>query len=140
MAGHLLIRKYYECFNERRFEEASDLFAVAAVVKRPPFGTSHDGGPGWIGYSRRLLDAFPDARLRIEHVEQRGDTICEVELVFTGTLARDLDVPGHGVVKGNGRPVTLRLGEMLEIRGNMITFTRLSFDTAALVRPATREK
>jgi hypothetical protein len=29
---------------------------------------------------------------------------------------------------------------MLEIRGNMITFTRLSFDTAALVRLATREK
>jgi len=134
VTAHFLIRQYYDCFNERRLADAADLFASDAVIERPPFGTVKNGGQGWVQFAELWLSAFPDAKLRIDHVEQRGDTICEVDVDLSGTHSGDLSVPGHGTIKPAGRPVSLRLGELLEIRGSKITYASLSFDTLELLR------
>lgn len=138
MAAHLLIREYYACFNERRLSEAAELFTSDAVLERGPFGTLKNGGEGYLQLVELWLRAFPDSKVRIEHVEQRGDTICEVDLMLTGTHRGDLDVPGHGVVKAAGAAVTLRVGELLEIRAGKITYSSVSFDASDLIAQLTR--
>jgi predicted ester cyclase len=134
VTAHLLIREYYACFNERRFADAADLFTSDAVLERPPFGTFRNGGDGYVHLAQRWVSAFPDAAVRIDHVEQRGDTICEVDLVMTGTHAGDLDVPGHGLFRASGRTVSLSVSELLEIRARKITYGSISFDELDLVR------
>jgi predicted ester cyclase len=134
VTAHLLIREYYACFNERRFDDAADLFTNDAVLERPPFGTFRNGGEGYIHVAQRWVNAFPDAVVRIDHVEQRGDTICEVDLVMTGTHNGDLDLPGQGLFKATGRTVALRVSEVLEIRARKITYGSISFDELDLVR------
>src|SRR5262245_31912705 len=96
VAARLLIREYYTCFKERRFADPADLFA-SEVLERPLFGTLKNGGHGYLQLVDVWVNAFPDSKARIEHVEQRGDTICEVEFVLTGTHLGDLSLPSHGV-------------------------------------------
>ena len=60
-------------------------FAVRAL--QPAMGSKGLGL--WTGNPQRMwVEAFPDGQLRIDQVEQRGDTICEVNLVATGTCSR----------------------------------------------------
>lgn len=134
MSAHLLIREYYACFNERRFADAADLFTSDAVLKRPLFGTLKNGGDGYLQLANLWVNAFPDSKVHIEHVEQRGDTICEVDLVLTGTAGGQLDLPSYGVFPATGRIVTLGLRELIEIRARKITYSSVSFDVAELIR------
>jgi predicted ester cyclase len=137
VAAHLLIREYYACFNERRLSDAADLFTSDAVLERGPFGTHKNGGEGYLQIVESWLAAFPDSKVRIEHVEQRGDTICEVDLIMTGTHLGDLNMASHGVVKVTNAAVTLHVGELLEIRANKITYSSVSFDASDLLRQLT---
>jgi hypothetical protein len=139
VAAHHLIREYYACFNERRLSDAADLFASDAVLERGPFGTLKNGGEGYLRLAELWLRAFPDSKVRIDHVEQRGDTICEVDIILTGTHLGDLDMPNHGVFKATGAAMTLRVGELLEIRGNKITYSNVSFDASELIRQLTQK-
>jgi hypothetical protein len=134
VSAHLLIREYYTCFNERRFTDAAELFTSDAVLKRPLFGTLKNGGDGYLQLANLWVNAFPDSTVRIEHVEQRGDTICEVDLVLTGTVVGVLDLPSYGAFPSTGGIVTLELRELLEIRGRKITYSSVSFDVAELIR------
>ena len=138
VAAHLLIREYYACFNERRLSDAADLFTNDAVLERGPFGTLKNGGEGYLRLVQSWLKAFPDSKVRIEHVEQRGDTICEADLILTATHLGDLDVPSHDPVKATGASVTLRVGELLEIRANKITYSSVRFEPD-LIRQLTRK-
>jgi predicted ester cyclase len=131
---HLLIREYYACFNERRFSDGADLFAEDGILEHPPFGETKHGREGYLEFGRMWVEAFPDGRLKIEHVEQRGDTICEVDLIGTGTHRGDFNMGGYGVFKATGVKATLRFRELLEIRGSKITYSSLTFDVHDLIR------
>jgi SnoaL-like polyketide cyclase len=139
VAAHLLIREYYTCFNERRFADAADLFASDAVLERPLFGTLKNGGEGYLHIVDVWVNAFPDSKVRIEHVEQRGDTICEVDLVLTGTHLGNLNLPSHGVFAPTRQTVALAVGELLEIRARKITYSSVRFDVDDLIRQVTRQ-
>ena len=132
--AHLLIREYYACFNERRFAEGADLFAEDGVLEYPSLGDTKRGREGYLEHVRLWVEAFPDGQLTIEHVEQRGDTICEVDLIGTGTHRGDLNMGGYGVFKATGVAATLRFRELLEIRGGKITYASLTFDVHDLIR------
>jgi hypothetical protein len=134
VTAHLLIREYYACYNERRFADAADLFTRDAVLERPLFGTLKNGGEGYVQLADVWVKAFPDSNVRIEHVEQRGDTICEVDLILTGTHAGDLNLLSHGSFTGRGSSVTLRLVEVLEIRARKITYSSVTFEVSDLIR------
>ena len=133
-----LIRQYYACFNNRRFNEAADLFSADAVLEHPPFGQTRRGGSGYIQFAQMWIGAFPDGRLTIDHVEQRGDTICEVDLTGTGTHAGDFDMGTHGLFKATGVKATIRFRELLEIRVGRITYSSLTFDVHELIRQLTK--
>jgi hypothetical protein len=119
-----LVREYYSCFNERRFSDAIRLFAANAVLE---FGDSLRGSEAHVEFAERWVRAFPDARLVIEHVEQRGDVICEVDIRALGTHLGALDLGAH-LFKPSGAATELRMRQLFEVRLGHITFSSLSFD------------
>ena len=129
-----LIRSYYACFNERRLADAESLFAPTAVLDMPPFVLKAVGPAGYAQFATTWLGAFPDAQLTIDRVEQRGDTMCEVNLTATGTHAGALDLGPYGVMHPSGVRVTLWVRELLEVRSGTITYAALEFDINHLVR------
>jgi predicted ester cyclase len=132
------IRDYYRCFNERRIADAGALFASGAVVEMPPFAQGAAGAEAYAQFAAAWLRAFPDAQFTIERVDQRGDTICEVDFLATGTHSGPLDLGAYGVLQASGVRLTLRLRELLEIRGGKITYAGLAFDLNDLVRRLSR--
>jgi hypothetical protein len=129
-----LIRKYYACFNERRVASAESLFAPTAVLDMPPFVHQAIGPAAYTQFATTWLGAFPDAQLKIDCVEQRSETMCEVNLIATGTHAGALDLGPYGVMHPSGVRLTLRLRELLDIRSEAITYAAIEFDINHLVK------
>jgi predicted ester cyclase len=123
-----LIRQYYASFNERRIADAAALFSRDATVDHPPFTGALRGGDAYEQFADTWLRAFPDARLSVEHVRQRGDTTCEVDLVAIGTHRDVLNLGAYGTLKPNGVKAVLRMRELLEVQSGKITYSSLSFD------------
>ena len=129
-----LVREYYAAFNERRIPDASRLFAIDATLEHLPFAQTFRGPDAYTQFAQLWLRAFPDAVLRIEHIEPRGDTISEVDLVAEGTHVGVLALGPLGSFKPTGQRVAIRIRELLELRGGRIGYSCLSFDTQALIR------
>src|SRR6266496_3216548 len=128
-----LIRDYYRCFNERRIVTASTLFAPNAVVEMPPFVQRAHGADAYKEFTDTWLRAFPDAQFTMEHVEQRNETMCEVDLIASGTHAGPLDLGAFGLLRPSSVRLTLRLWELLDIRDGHITYASLSSDLNGLM-------
>lgn len=128
-----LVRRYYAAFNEHRVADAAALFARDATVEQPPFTGSLRGGDAYVQFAQTWVEAFPDARLTIEHVEQRGDTICEVDLVATGTHRGVLRLGAYGTLNASGLQAVLRMRELLEVQSGRITYASLSFNIHDLI-------
>jgi predicted ester cyclase len=133
-----LVRDYYRCFNERRIVTAGTLFAPDAVVEMPPFVQRAHGSDAYVRFADTWLRAFPDAVLTMEHLEQRNETMCEVDLIATGTHAGPLDLGALGLLRPSGVRLTLRLRELLEIRDGHIVYASLEFDLNGLIRQLNR--
>jgi predicted ester cyclase len=130
---HLMIRKYYEAFNERRFAENAELFTADAVIQHRPNSGPRKGPEGYLESARQATTSFPDLRFQILHVEQRGDTIVEIDVSATGTLLGDWTAGALGTLKATGTVKTFRIRETLEIRGGKITFSGLTYDLRELL-------
>jgi predicted ester cyclase len=134
MPGHELIRKYYACFNERRFADAAEFFSDDAVLEHGPLGQRQQGGTGYLQFAEMWVRAFPDAALSIVRVEQHGDTICEVDLILTGTHLGAFDLGEGGLFKATGAQAKIPVRELLEVRVGKITYSSLAFDLHELIR------
>jgi len=126
--AHILIRDYYAAFNERRLADAADLFSLDAVVQHRPDGVKLEGPEGYLESARATIAIFPDLQIHILHVEQRGDTIVEVDLSAVGTHQGDWNMGALGILKADGAVKTVRHREMLEIRGRKITYSSIIYD------------
>ena len=131
--AHLLIREYYKAFNDRRFEDASDLFTDDAVIQHRPDGVVLTGPAGYRESAAATIAIFPDIQIQILHVEQRGDTIVEIDLSATGTHQGDWNMGALGVLKADGAAKVIRHREMLEIRGGKITYSSITYDIKEFV-------
>jgi predicted ester cyclase len=129
-----LIREYYAAFNERRIRDASALFAVDATLEHMPSAQTFRGPEAYTQFAGLWLQAFPDAVLRVEHIELRGDTIVEVDFVAEGTHVGTLQLGSFGSFKPSGQRMAIRIRELLEFRGGRIGYSCLSFDTHAFIR------
>ena len=131
--AHLRIREYYKAFNERRFDDAADLFALDALIQHRPDGSQLKGPEGYLESARATIAIFPDIQIQILHVEQRGDTIVEIDLSATGTHKGDWNMGTLGVLKADGTVKIIRHREMLEIRGGKITYSSITYDIKEFV-------
>jgi predicted ester cyclase len=132
-----LIHRYYAAFNERRIHDASAMFDLDAVLEHLPLGQTFRGPEAYVQLSAAWIQALPDARVTIERVARRGDTIAEVDLLTEGTHYGTLDLGTYGSFRPTGQRVALRVRELLEWRGGRIAYSSLSFDTHALIRQLT---
>jgi predicted ester cyclase len=136
--SHQLIRDYYRSFNERHIDTAGTLFAQDAIVEMPPFVQRANGSDAYTQFAETWLRAFPDALFTIDQVAQRNETMCEVDVIATGTHAGPLDLGAFGLLRPSGARLTLQLRELLEIHGGQITYASLSFDLNGLMRQLNR--
>jgi steroid delta-isomerase-like uncharacterized protein len=132
-----LIREYYRCFNERRVASAEALFAPDAVLDMAPFARTGAGREGYAEFVETWVRAFPDAAFTIAHVEQRNDSMCEVDLLATGTHTGQLNLGSFGQLPPSGLRPQVRLRELLEIRDGTIHYANVSCDINQLVRELT---
>ena len=130
---HALILEYITSFNERRLQDAAAMFTHDAVIQHRPGSGLLKGPDGYLASARMAIGSFPDLRLQILRVEQRGDTIAEIDLSATGTHMGDWTAETLGTVKATGQPKTFRVRETLEIRGGKITFSGLTYDLQDLI-------
>ena len=128
----LMIREYYNCFNQRRIADAAAMFADDAVLEQMPFNCRERGGEAYVQYATSWTQAFPDGTVAIQRVIERSPSVFEIDLIGTGTHQGDL-VFGALVVKATGMPVTLHLRELLEIKPRGFTMSCVSFDFQELV-------
>jgi predicted ester cyclase len=127
-----LIRRYYACFNERRFTDAAALFANDALLEHIPFGQQDYGVDGYVRFANAWIAAFPDGTFAVERVERRDETMFEVHLLATGTHLGIFDI-GIYQFKPTSTKATLRLRELLNIRDAKIAASTLSFDLGDLI-------
>lgn len=123
-----LIRAYYAYFNKRRLADAAELFADDATFDHPPFAKTGRGSSGYVKFVETWLRAFPDAQLKIEHVHQRSDNICEVDLIANGTHSGTLDLSPYGRLKPTGAQTAFHMRELLQVKNDRIIHSTLSFD------------
>ena len=126
--AHTLVRRYYGLLNEHQFDATAELFAPDAVLQHRPDGNPLSGPAGFLESARATIAIFPDIQLQILHIEDRGDTILELDVSATGTHKGDWNMGALGILRATGKPLTLRLRELLEIRDGMITFSSITYD------------
>ena len=132
-----LIQQYYKAFNERRFTDAAEMFSADAEIQHRPGSVALKGPEGYLESARMATASFPDIRLEVVDIVLRGDTIAEVSLKATGTLAADWTAGELGTLKATGKPKTFRLRETLEIRAGRITFSTLNYNLQDLFATGT---
>ena len=132
MTPDALLRLFYECFNERRFSDGRRLFTDDVVFELLPSEPPLRGRRGFEMFVARWSTAFPDAHLMPVHVEQRGESMCEVELTASGTHLGLFDLGAYRF-KPTGLGVTLRLRQLFEFHEGRIAFTSVTFDLQNLV-------
>ena len=134
MTPHPVLLEYYACFNERRFADGLKLFAPDAVIEHPALGPGGHGRDSYLELVKLSVHAFPDGHVTVEHVEQRGDSIYEVDYVATGTHVGDFEMRGFGGFKATGNKAVLKFREVFEIRNDQIVYLSLRLDTHEFLR------
>jgi predicted ester cyclase len=138
-ALHPVIRRYYECYNARRFQEAADLFAPDAILEHAPYGRlQRQGGVGYLESAERSIVAFPDAHIETLDVKIHDDSIFDVELLASGTHHGVLDLGAYGRFEPTGLHVHVRHREVLEIRDDLIRYASVTLDVNDLVSQLVR--
>ena len=129
-----LIRRYYQLYNERRIQEAAELFAPDAVLEHAPYGgPPARGGAGYIASAERSFVAFPDAHIDVLGIESHGESTYDVNLLATGTHQGPLDLGGYGRFEPTGLRVRVPHREVIEIRNGLITYASVTLDVDRLL-------
>jgi len=131
------IRRLFDLFNARALDEAAALFTDDARLEHAPTGRQQTGGAGYVDFARMWIGAFPDARLTVEAITPRGagdPRTVEVDLLASGTHEGPLDLGGYGLFKPTGTRGNLRMRQTLELRGDRIAYSALSFDVQDIVQ------
>jgi steroid delta-isomerase-like uncharacterized protein len=132
MTPDALLRLFYDSFNQRRLSDARTLFTDDVVFELLPTEQPLRGRTGFAEFVSRWSTAFPDAHMMPLHVEQRSETMCEVDMTVTGTHLGLFDLGAYRF-KPTGVAVTLRLRQLFEFHEGRIAFTSLTFDLQNLV-------
>lgn len=126
-ANDAIIRRYYECFNERLLDQGAALFSGDAVLEQLPLRQQQRGPAGYLQFASAWLTAFPDAVLTVQRVVSRTGGTHDVNLLATGTHTGALDLGGK-VFRATGSRATLHLRELIAVQNGRIAFSSLSFD------------
>lgn len=127
-------RRYYECFNHRRFEEA-EMFVDPRALFTYPLAKEHlIGRAGYRELTRRWLAGFPDARIDITGVHVIDETTVSTDWIGEGTHLGLLELPGLPAIPATGVRTRMPMRETITIADSRIVASRMDFDPADLAR------
>jgi hypothetical protein len=118
-----------EAFNAHDIDSFAESMA-ADVSVRAPGGVERSGKEAVKAFYRSWLDAFPDARVRIDAVHVLDDVAIE-EGVFGGTHLGPLSGP-EGDLPPTGRAVSVEYIQVVRFRRDEVVSYHLVFDRAEL--------
>lgn len=133
MSSEEIARLYYQYFNERRLDEATELVDPQAVFHTLPTRQRLFGKAGYRAVVDGWLNAFEDARLDVQSIAVVGPVV-QVGFMGRGTHTGDLVLGDALSVPATGRATELPFRDTLEIRDGLIVRAELDFDVLDLKR------
>lgn len=127
-----LVHRYYNFFNERRFDDAELLVDPHALFTYPGAREHVVGRAGYRELVRRWVEASPDGRLRITDLVLDDVQVARVSLMAEGSHTGVLDLPGLPPIPPSNRYAEFPMRETLTWANNRLVNVRLEFDTDAL--------
>ena len=126
-----LARSLYEGWNERNFDQLAEAIAPDGEIVAVGTGDVFTGPEGSRRYNAMWADGFPDGRITIDNIIAAGDSVV-VEFTGRGTHTGTL-VTSMGSISATGRPVTLKLCDVVEFRDGLVKSQRSYFDSGSLM-------
>ena len=127
-------RRYYECFNQRWFEEA-EMFVDPRALFTYPLAKEHlIGRAGYRELVRRWLAGFPDARISITGVHVMDGATVSTDWIGEGTHLGLLELPGLPAIPATGVRTRMPMRETITLADGNIVASRMDFDPADLAR------
>lgn len=127
-------RRYYECFNQRWFEEA-EMFVHPRASFTYPLAKEHlVGRAGYRELIRRWLAGFPDARITITGVHVIDGETVSTDWIGEGTHRGELELPGMPAIPATGVRTKMPMRETITIVDSCIVASRMDFDPADIAR------
>lgn len=128
----IIARRFYESFNQRRFEYGERLVHPHAVFTYAPGGRQFVGRPGYRDLSRRWITAFPDSSLSILRLRVCPGPLVQTEWVMHGTHMGVLDLPGLTPIPPTDVHMHLAMRETVCIANGLIVESVMEFDPEEL--------
>lgn len=125
-------RRYYDLFNERRFDEAERFVHPQGVFIYLAAKEHFIGRAGYRELTRRWISAFPDARLTITSVSVLGIDLVRTDWVGEGTHLGPLEVPGIPPIPATRVHAKLPMRETIRVTDGLIVESRMEFDPQEL--------
>ena len=127
-------RRYYECFNQRWFEEA-EMFIDRGALFTYPLAKEHlVGRAGYRELVGRWLAGFPDARIAVTGVHVIDETTVSTDWIGEGTHLGLLELPGLPAIPATGVRTRMPMRETITVIDSCIVASRMDFDPADLAR------
>ncbi|MGE5679784.1 MAG: ester cyclase [Bacillota bacterium] len=127
-----LVRKYYDSFNSRKFDEGRVFIDNSCEFINPVFGTNLKGPDGYKKGFEVWLKAFPDGKVKINNIIA-GEDFVAVEFTGSGNNTGTLSTP-QGEIKPTRKLVNLPFCEVLNIKSGKIVRSVLYYDLASMLR------
>ena len=126
-----MVRSLFEAWNKRDYNTISQQMAPNSTLIDMGSGRTLQGSEGAVQFTKSLFDALPDGEFTIDHLTAKEDTVV-VEYTGRGTHTGDLVIPA-GTVPATGRPLTMHLCDIYEIRDGKVQTVRTYIDSGAIM-------
>lgn len=108
------------------WDTVAKLYAPDAVAVTPDRGEV-TGNDNIVGWSRELIDGFPDARYEPVNEYESGNTAID-EGYFAGTNTGPLQGPAGETIPATGKSVRVRACDIATVENGVITSHRFYYD------------
>lgn len=137
MSLKTIARRYYQFFNERRFDEAGELVHPEALFVYAPTKQRLIGRAGYRALAAAWMIAFEDASLEIMSLQQVDGRTIRTEFIGHGTHTGELLLGESFALPATGMRAALPFTDILTFRNERIVEARLEFDLIELHRRLT---
>lgn len=123
-----IMRRYIEAIPRRDFDTLRQLYHPQYSYTSGD-GQRQDGPDAGLAVAQMYTSAFPDMKIDVSHMHAVGDNVVVTEFVARGTHQGEL-----AGIAPTGRPVEVRVCNIVEVRDGKVYAEREYFDMAHLLQ------